>query len=461
MDALQPGAVDVYDIELADPLPSLVPMDDSDSARVMVRVHARPVAYTVIPMPGEGLNPEQVANALAEVMPLAAEHLAVDDMLEQADAGAMPAAPAGPGPVCLRRRDALVADGPWITVLIATHDRTELLVRCLRSIARLQYRHFDVVIVDNSPSTDDTRHAVTAWQKVHPEVALTYLHEPRAGAALAHNRGLAEASGAWVARTDDDVVVDPHWLTAIAEGIASEQGVECVTGLILPAEVATPAQELMEQFGGYARGFQRRCYDLNDHRPVGDRLFPFTMGRLGSGANMAFDAARLRARGGFDVALGPGTVARGGEDLLALFQVITSGGRVVYEPSSLVWHWNCRDYPSLRRLVQDYGIGLAAYLTSAMLHEPRLLPMVLRQAVPGALHALRRSSVKNQGKRSDYPRELERLELLGMVKGPGAYAASRWDHRRLGGSGRAVAAVPHPHPHPHPATLADDRKAAQ
>jgi Predicted glycosyltransferases len=454
MNTLPGGPVGVYDVEIGDPLPRLPPVGGSGSVRVLVRMHTRPVAELVVPMPRQGLEPEQVAEALAEVMPFAAEHLAVDGMSTGAAWSVHPEGQTTE-PACLRRRRMLGEDGPQITVLIATRDRPDSLLRCLRSIALLEYRHFDVVIVDNAPSTDDTRQAVAGWQEAHPDVPVRYLLEPRPGAALAHNRGLEVATGAWVARTDDDVVVDPHWLSAIAEAVASEPGVGCVTGLILPAEVGTPAQALLEQFGGYARGFERRCYDLNGHRPAEDRLFPFTMGRLGSGANMAFDAAQLRARGGFDTALGPGTVARGGEDLLALFQVITAGGQVVYEPSALVWHWNRRDYASLRRLVHDYGIGLSAYLTSAVVHEPRLLSVMLRQAVPGAMHALRRSSVKNQGKHADYPRELERLELLGMLKGPLAYMASRWEHRSGGSGGRTPGA-----PHPGPAIHAQGWRAA-
>ena len=193
--------------------------------------------------------------------------------------------------------------------------------RCLDSLAALRYRSFDVVVVDNAPRSGETGAVVRDWERAHPSIGVRYLQEPVPGAARAHNRALAVAEGSWVVRTDDDVVVDPEWLAAIAEAATSGPGVECVTGLILPAEIATPAQELLEQFGGYARGYRRRRVDLGEHRPA-DPLFPFTTGRLGSGANIAFDAAKLRARGGFDAALGPGTPARGGEDLLAVFDVL-------------------------------------------------------------------------------------------------------------------------------------------
>ena len=108
-------------------------------------------------------------------------------------------------------------------------------------------------------------------------------------------------------RTDDDVVVDPEWLAAIAEAGTSAPGIQCVTGLILPAEIATPAQELLEQFGGYARGFRRRWVDLGEHRPA-DPLSLHHRAPRQRGQHRV-DAASC-GRGGFDAALGPAPRAR-------------------------------------------------------------------------------------------------------------------------------------------------------
>lgn len=396
-----------YDVELDAP-PELPP-SAVGSARVLVRAQGVPVTQCVVDVPADGLSPAQLKARLIAALGSGA----VPDAADLARAA---------------RRRALAVDGPHLTVQIATRDRPGELRRCLDSVAALDYRAFDVVVVDNAPSTDDGRAVVQAWEREHPEMRVQYLCEPVPGAARAHNRGLAVAEGEWLVRTDDDVVVDPRWLAAIAEAATSAPGVECVTGLILSAEIDTPAQELLEQFGGYARGFVRRMVDLGQHRPD-DPLFPFTTGRLGSGANIAFATAALRARGGFDTALGPGTRAKGGEDLLAVFDVLAGGGSVVYEPSALVWHWNRRDYASLRRLVHDYGVGLAAYLTAAAVRRPRLTLSMARHAALGVRHLVGRSSPKNRAKRRDYPKELEHRELLGMIAGPGAYLAGRWARR--------------------------------
>jgi len=400
------GPVQVYDVELTG-LRGLPPTEGG-RARVLVRAHGVPITLGVVDVPPEGLSPTGVAERLAEVLG--------DVEIDSTDLER------------LARRNALAENGPHLTVQIATKDRAEPLRRCLDSLAALRYRSFDVVVVDNAPRSGETGAVVRDWERAHPSIGVRYLQEPVPGAARAHNRALAVAEGSWVVRTDDDVVVDPEWLAAIAEAATSGPGVECVTGLILPAELATPAQELLEQFGGYARGYRRLRVDLGEHCPA-DPLFPFTTGRLGSGANIAFDAAKLRARGGFDTALGPGTPARGGEDLLAVFDVLTGGGGVVYEPSALVWHWNRRELASLRKLMHDYGVGLAAYLTAAAMRQPRLALGKSRHVAAGVRHVVGRSSPKNKAKRRDYPKDLERRELLGMVAGPAAYLAGRLSRR--------------------------------
>ncbi|PRC62799.1 glycosyl transferase family 2, partial [Mycobacterium sp. ITM-2017-0098] len=66
--------------------------------------------------------------------------------------------------------------------------------------------------------------------------------EPRPGLSRARNTGLSAATGEVVAFTDDDVVVDRHWLSAIARGFSRGPAVSCVSGIVAAAELRTPAQ---------------------------------------------------------------------------------------------------------------------------------------------------------------------------------------------------------------------------
>ena len=286
------------------------------------------------------------------------------------------------------------------------------------------------MVVDSAPSTDQTALAVQQLQRQPGYPPVHYVRAEWPGLAFAHNRGLNVVTGTWVAITDDDVTVDRHWLTGVLEGVSLDSNVACVTGPILPAEIQTRAQELLEQYGGFNRGFTQCCYDTGSRRPP-DALFPFTTGRLGSGANMAYQSEFLREQGGFDLAMGAGTPARGGDDLLGFLQVLISGRMLAYQPSALLWHWHPREYVRLRRQAHGYGVGLGAYLTSAVTHDPSLLLPLARSVIPGARHFLARSSVKNAAKQLDFPRSLEVAELLGLVYGPLAYARSYHRYRRI------------------------------
>jgi hypothetical protein len=154
-------------------------------------------------------------------------------------------------------------------------------------------------------------------------------------------------------------------------------------------------------------------------------LFPFTAGSLGSGANMAFRRAALTAAGGFDVALGTGTRARGGDDLSAFFEVIRRGGQLIYEPAAVIRHRHAREMEALDRQVFAYGVGLTAYLTRCLAEDPRLLPRMVRQLPRAVAHVMRSDSAKNARLVSSYPARLRRRERIGMLLGPLAYARSR------------------------------------
>ncbi|HET6289672.1 MAG TPA: glycosyltransferase family A protein [Amycolatopsis sp.] len=422
----------MIDIDVSGPLPELV-LDDKvrgaiREVRVLVRLHDRPVGSFTVEVGPRGIAAAELAAAVWADAPELRAHLAADGfpVPDTLDADGLPVPEKTPQ--CVERRRAALEDPPSVTVLIATRDREESLRRCLASVAELDYPDFDVVVVDNAPATDATAALVGELDGRCGPAKIRYVREDRPGLARAHNRGLQETTGAWVAITDDDVVVDRNWLTAIAEGARSTPGVACVTGLIVAAELETHAQRLIEEAGGFSRGFVSRLYDTGPNRPD-DPLFPFTTGRLGSGANMAFDTAVLRALGGFDPAMGAGTPARGGDDLLAFLNVLASGKTLAYQPAALISHFHRREYEGLQRQSHNYGVGLGAYLTSAVVHHPRLLPGMLRNAVLGLKHFLARSSVKNKGKTAHFPAELERAERRGVLHGPFAYAVSRWDGR--------------------------------
>lgn len=376
-------------------------------ALVLVRMDGRPLATIAMEAPGGRVDAEACAAQAHDT--LAAE-------------GDVPE-PASGVPAVDSTAEAV--QYPQISVVIATRERPQLLARCLRSLAELDYPDYEVIVVDNAPLTDDTVQLIRQWT----ELNVRYVREDRRGLAAAHNRGLLEAQGSIVAFTDDDVIVDKRWLVEIADAFRAADNVACVTGLIMPAEMQTQPQVILEAQGNFGKGFRQRVFDLGAHRPS-DPLFPFTAGKMGSGANMSFDRDKLRAVGGFDPATGVGTVARGGDDLAAFFTVVAAGFQLVYQPSALVWHHHRRDFDSMVVQAYGYGVGLGAYLMSAVWRHPALLGSALRRVPAGLAYAFSPSSPRTaNASDSGWPRKLIRRERTGLLLGPFAYVRSRWNSR--------------------------------
>jgi GT2 family glycosyltransferase len=324
-----------------------------------------------------------------------------------------------------------------VSVVIASRERAASLATTLDTVFALDYPAFEVIVVDNAPATDATRALVEERMRDKPN--LRYVVEPVPGLAVAHNRGLEVVEGEIAAFTDDDVHVDRRWLRELVTAFEFADDVGCVTGLILPAELETPAQVWLEDRIGINKGYEPRLFDLGRHRPD-DPLFPYTAGSFGSGANMAFRTATLRALGGFDPATGTGTRARGGDDLAAFHAVVAAGHTLVYQPAAMVRHAYRRDAESLQRLMFDYGAGLGAFLTKVVIDRPGLLVDVVRRVPQGVVHLRRRSGHAAPVNGHAPAPALGARERLGMLAGPGGYLIER--RRR-----RALYAAPQPERH--------------
>ena len=154
---------------------------------------------------------------------------------------------------------------------------------------------------------------------------------------------------------------------------------------------------------------------------------------------MAAKADFLRSIRGFDVVLGAGTPALGGEDLALFLQVILHNKCLAYEPTALVHHLHRRDYNQLRKQVFGYGAGFTAYLLHMLTHHPILWLDLLTKTPYDILctllaHKPQKSSATEQQKQvarlksthksTNYPKELIAIQLKGFLYGPLAYIKS-------------------------------------
>jgi GT2 family glycosyltransferase len=317
-------------------------------------------------------------------------------------------------------------DCPFVSVVICTRDRPESLMKTLRDIAALNYDPFEVVVVDNAPSSDETLNAVAREFGDNPR--FRYVREPRPGLSCARNRGLTEANADLVAFTDDDVRVDPWWLDGIVRGFQSAPEVACVTGLIATAQIENSVQLYFHIRAGWGESCEPRIFDLGENRDDSP-LYPYSAGRFGAGANFAISRVALKDIGTFNEALGAGTPSGGGEDLNMFLRVILSGHRIAYAPAAVVWHVHRSDLAALSKQIRAYGTGCTAALTAIFLDSSKARRELPAKVVKGVLHMFKLTSGVRENE--SLPAGLVKRESVGFALGPLLYLKGKRGLRRL------------------------------
>ncbi|MCU1324682.1 MAG: glycosyl transferase family protein [Bryobacterales bacterium] len=276
------------------------------------------------------------------------------------------------------RQQRAVRVSTTISVIICTRERPAALAKCLASLQKLAEQPFEILVVDNAPTTDATRRVVNDFPTVRYKV------EPRPGLSFARNTGVRASRGDIIAFTDDDVEVTANWLSSLVRPFA-DPAVGCTTGLVIPAEMETAEQSLFESWLSFHRGYLPRRFGpewLRNFRgapPVWD---------LGAGANMALRRSAFEKTGLFDTRLGAGASGCS-EDSELWYRLLAAGYSCQYEPSSLVLHHHRANRRQLTGQMRMYSRGhVAALLIQFARH--RNFGNLLRAFVGLPIYHLRR-----------------------------------------------------------------------
>lgn len=239
-----------------------------------------------------------------------------------------------------------------ISVVICTRDRPDDIAHCLASLAQQSRTPDQIVVVDNASRDDRTRQAALA-------AGVIYLREDREGLDFARNAGVAASTGDLVLFTDDDVLLDRDWVARMAAAF-DDPDIGAVTGLVLPAELASDAQLYFESHWGFGQG-----YVLRDVTPAEfDRHPPriaFPAWDLGAGASMGFRRAVFADAGLFDERLGAGQSGCS-DDSEYWYRLLHRGWRLRYDPRIVAHHVHRRDEAGLSRQIHQYMRGHVAAL---------------------------------------------------------------------------------------------------
>lgn len=415
--------IDVREIDLSAPVPTLTGLT-GNAAELLVRWHTVPVGRVRVAVKNgrcaAGAIQQAICEQLDENVVTAVVRRALPALAEQ---------DLSVPETWLSVTESITPDNdswPLVTVAVCTRNRTDSLRRCLTALRRLDYPHLDLLIVDNAPDDDAT---ATLVAEAFPE--MRYVCQPVPGLNWARNLAIEEARGEIVAFTDDDVIVDQGWVQALARLFRENADVAAVTGLVLPYELQTEAQQLFELYGGFERGFKREWTRGNRAWAGFNGRFFIGSGRFGTGANMAFRKSIFTQIGYFDPALDVGTITNGGGDLDMFFRVIHEGLTLVYEPRAMVWHRHRQSYDELRTQIINNGIGFYAHVVRNLLAYPREWRGILYLMIWWWLWWYARRFLLSFKPSFTFPRTLILAEFWGTFRGLTRYQRARRRAARL------------------------------
>lgn len=227
-------------------------------------------------------------------------------------------------------------------IVIATRNRPQPLLRCLRSLAAQSVRDIGIIIVDDhgdEPLNEELDRLTKQVEFPHPP---RLIRLPRqSGPAAARNAGVAESSAPYVMFVDDDVVLDRH----LVEIHLSE------------VESAEPSSPPIVTRGPFV--------EPPDWDPTPWNLWEARMATRGTNAivrgdysptwrqfhtgNNCLPTELFRAVGGFDE-----TFKRAEDDEFGL-RLHEHGCRFHFLPAALAWHYSNRSLDAWLSIPRQYA----------------------------------------------------------------------------------------------------------
>jgi GT2 family glycosyltransferase len=240
-----------------------------------------------------------------------------------------------------------VNEAPFVSIVVPTLNRCQLLDECLRSLMAQTYPsdRFEILVVDDG-SVDATADVVRA-RAGQGAPRVRYLAMSHGGPNAARNAGIAAAAGDPICLVDDDVSVPDAWLEAMVDGCLRHTEAGCLGGPVrMRFEVPPPRICEMESWIWEAE---------LDYGPA-ERLVEQV-----NSTNMAVRRRALEAIGPFDASL-----PIYGDETEWEVRLRRAGIPIAYLPAAWLWHRrtaaDLRHATMFRRRFRQ-GVAYAGYAT--------------------------------------------------------------------------------------------------
>ena len=218
-------------------------------------------------------------------------------------------------------------DYPYVSVVICSRDRHQLLEKAVESVLAADYPRdrYEIIVVEEGDTPS-------------PVAQTNYVFLPRRDLGLGHarKRGVREAKGKFVVFTDDDCLAEKDWISKIIEPMLTDPDVFGVAGATLIKNAPTiGACEAVLGFpgGGYRRYLKAkgRIHET-----------PFA-----SGCNMAYRAAV------FDkLEIDDKYYGRWGTDDTIISMQVAQKWKFMFTPHAIIYHLPRNSFSGIYKLFQ-------------------------------------------------------------------------------------------------------------
>lgn len=188
-----------------------------------------------------------------------------------------------------------------LSAVIPTRNRPDDLSNAVRSVLAQTHVPDELIIVDQSPG-DESEIAIRALFVGSERTCLVYVHDATvAGLVDAKRTGTSRASCEIVCFLEDDVVLEPGYLAAVARGFQTQRDMWGCGGVITNPPVSSPLYVAARSI--FLRGIFRdpRPQIFVDAAADADQLIPCDVlsGGVSSWRRQVFDTVQFDTKNGF------------------------------------------------------------------------------------------------------------------------------------------------------------------
>jgi glycosyltransferase involved in cell wall biosynthesis len=215
---------------------------------------------------------------------------------------------------------------PMCSIVICSYNGASTIESCLRSMERLRYPNYEVILVDDG-SKDNTQEILKQFPWVRN------IRQRNMGLSHARNVGMNAARGEVVVYTDSDCEADEDWLYYLA------------LSLVRSGHAGMGGPNLIPDEGSWVAD----CVGVSPGGPTHVMIDDRTAEHV-PGCNMAFYTAILKQVNGFDPQF-----RKAGDDVDVIWRIQNLGRSIGFSPAAQVWHYRRNTVRAYLNQQRGYG----------------------------------------------------------------------------------------------------------